>query len=244
MALLQKLVFLAVIFGSLRVTAGSTPKTYSDGEELGISIMGSITNADPSNNVALIKELSSGTVKAVKIGLKVLTEYVVTEVTMKYVVLQRGHGRYLVYQNKFAGEFAGMGKTEVKTDNSPLISQSGEYKEPGFERSNGKIKLTGIYRSKLIDQDLSTILMQATAIPQIQDGEIIGFKLLQIDKGSIFDKSGFMDYDVITAINGIKLNSAAGAVRTLQSLKGASHFDIDLLRSGSVQKIDVNVLAH
>ncbi|MEZ4741781.1 MAG: hypothetical protein R3B45_04935 [Bdellovibrionota bacterium] len=64
---------------------------------------------------------------------------------------------------------------------------------------------------------MAKILMQATAQPYMKDGVVKGFQLSQIDPDSIFDKGGFRDLDVVTAINGIELNSAAGAISLLKS---------------------------
>ena len=61
--------------------------------------------------------------------------------------------------------------------------------------------------------------MQATAEPYFQNGQIMGFKLSQIDADSIYDKSGVRDSDVITAINGNQLNNVSAAIKLLHSLK-------------------------
>lgn len=218
------------------------PHTYTDGEELGITIMGSITNDDPQKNVALVKEVNTGKVSAVKQGHKLLN-YTVSEVTLKYMILSRGPENYLVYQNKFAGEFSKISSTasSASVSNVPSFALKDSFSEDGFERKGGKVKMNAAYRNKIINQDLSKIMMQATAIPAIQNGEILGFKLLQIDGDSIYAKAGFVDHDIITNINGQPLNSAASAVRLLQSLRGENRIDVDFLRGGESQKLNLNI---
>ncbi len=213
--------------------------SFSDGEELGLMIVGTITNTRVEDNVALVKETESGKIKAVKLGYSLLDEYQVTEVTTKYMLLSKGDKKYLVFQNKFASQFAHASQKIVPRPATNLMT--GQYTEHGFERQGGKITVTNDYVAKLVNEDLSKILMQATAIPKIEDGQIIGFSLLQIDAGSIFEKAGFRNEDVVTVINGTKLNSVAGAISMLKSVKGSAEVDVEFIRDGSPQKLAIRV---
>ncbi len=209
----------------------------TNGEDIGVVIVGTIANRDESSNVALVKETRSGKVHAVKKGYLLLKDYVVREVHAKFMVLGKGAKRFLVYQNKFAGEF---NRTASRGPiNSALMGD--QYNEDGFERNGNKISVSASYRDKLVNEDLSKILMQATAIPKMEGGQIVGFSLLQIDAGSIYDKAGLKNHDVVTAINGVKLTNAAGAIKLLKSLKGSDGVTIDLKRNGVAQQLELNV---
>lgn len=210
---------------------------FTDGHDIGLIIVGAIANAKHEDNVALVKEVASGRVKAVKIGFPLLEGYKVTEVTGKYIMLKKSNSTLLVYQNKFAGEFA----KQTSTPTGVMASLSDVYNEDGFERKGSKVFVSAGFRDKLVNEDLSKVLMQATAIPKIENGEIVGFKILQIDAGSIYDKAGLKDNDVITSINGLKLNSVSGAVKLLQSLKGASDVSIDVNRDGTPINFELKV---
>lgn len=214
------------------------PKRHmSDGEDIGVIIVGAITNASKDQNVALVKESKTGHVKAVKQGFDVL-DYKVAEVTAKYIILVKANEERLVFQNKFAGEFMGPGATSTPVGFS---SQNENYAEDGLERRGNKITVSADLRDKLVNEDLSKVLMQATAIPKIENGEIIGFRILQIDAGSIYDKAGLQDNDIVTSINGMRLNSVAGAVRLLKSLKGSSDVSLDINRNGASMTLQLNV---
>jgi type II secretory pathway component PulC len=92
-----------------------------------------------------------------------------------------------------------------------------------------------------VKQDLAKILMQATAEPEMENGALIGFKFTQVDQDSIYAKSGIRDDDVITGINGQKLNSVSDAVTLLKSLKQADQMDIEFKRSGTAKRLQINV---
>jgi type II secretory pathway component PulC len=217
-------------------SALSQDAVNTNGADIGISIMGAIIQKNEADNVALIKE-SSGVVKAVKKDHVILEKYKVLAVTTKYIeVITRDAKRYFVYQDKFGVELASQ-----KKDQTTAAAVSDVFREDGFERNKGKITMTAMYRDKLVKEDLAKVLMQATAEPFIENGAIVGFLLSQIDEGSIYQKAGCLDGDIITAINGQELNSVAGAIALLRSLKGADNVDVDVRRGGSSQKITVSV---
>lgn len=208
------------------------------GQTLGFLIMGTIAQKTPDNNVALIKIISSGEVTAVKAKYIIDGKYKVTDVSEKYIrVITKQSEHYLVYLEKFAGEFR---ESSVRAP-GPAVNPDGFYKEDGFERANSRVTMTSAYRDRIVQHDLSKILMQATAEPVVSNGVILGFKLYQIDSDSIFAKGGLHDDDIITALNGLKLNSVAGAIATLKSLKEASAIEIELLRGGVSRTITINV---
>lgn len=236
--MMRRLQFAAIILATVgAIPAIASEPTKTDGSDLGITIMGSIVQKVPDDNVALIKA-ADGTVKAVKRDHIIADKYKVVSVTQQYIeVITRDAARFFIYQNKFAD--SALQKTAAATPANPALSDT--YREEGFERAKGKIKMTGMYRDKLVKEDLAKVLMQATAEPFMENGQIIGFKMSQIDDASIYQKAGVNNGDVITAINGTELNSIAGSIALLRSLKGADHVDVDLRRDGVTQKVSVDV---
>jgi type II secretory pathway component PulC len=212
--------------------------TATDGSKLGLVIVGTIAQKTPANNVALVKVSASGSVTAVKIGHVIDGKYKVTDIAEKFIrVMTRDATHYLVYMGKFSGEF----KQATSGVHGQAIDPNGKYKEDGFERDNGKVTMTGAYRDKIVNQDLSNILMQATAEPFMQNGTIVGFKMSQIDSDSIFAKGGIRDEDVITSLNGQKLNNVAGAISTLKGLKEAPSIEVEILRNGVPTTMTISV---
>ena len=209
---------------------------FSNGGQLGVSIIGTIVQKDALDNVALIKEEKTGRVRAVKAGFKVLQGFRVIQITEKYMVMYSGKNKktHLVYQDKFARFFT------KKTESKPT-QNTDKYSEPGFERVGNSVRITESYRDNIVQNQLSDILMQATAIPFMEDGEIKGFQVLQIDEGSIYDKGGFQNGDVVTEINGIRLDSVSGAVRVLQNLKTTQDIELSYSRNGSNFTKKINV---
>jgi hypothetical protein len=209
-----------------------------NGNTLGFLIMGTIAQKTPVNNVALLKVVSSGQVTAVKIGHIIDNKYKVTDVSEKYIrVITRDSQHYLVYLDKFAGEF----RATENARPGPAVNPDGNYKEDGFERISGAVTMTSAFRDNMVKNDLSKILMQATAEPVMNGAAIVGFRLYQIDQDSIFAKGGLHDEDIITSLNGLKLNSVSGAISTLKSLKEASSIEVEVIRGSQPKTISINV---
>lgn len=218
------------------VSAAEEP-VKSDGSDLGITIMGSIVQKTSDDNVALIKE-QSGTVKAVKKDYVIADKYKVVAVYPDHIeIVTREAKRYLVYSDKFTGSFQ-----PKKSEGGPSLSGvPDQYSEEGFERVKGKIAMTGAYRDKLVKEDLAKVLMQATAEPHLENGQIAGFKMSQIDEGSIYSKAGVANGDIITSINGQELNSVAGTITLLQTLKNADSVEVEVRRGSETVKISAEV---
>ena len=83
-------------------------------------------------------------------------------------------------------------------------------------------------RSEIDSQmaNFNVLITQARALPEMRGGQMIGFKLTQIVKGSFYDKAGFKDGDIITNVNGEKITDAAKAMSLLQEIKSMPAIDI------------------
>lgn len=80
--------------------------------------------------------------------------------------------------------------------------------------------------------DLNNILTQARAVPNFENGVANGYKLFQIVPGSIYDKLGLKNDDVITGLNGEAINDPGKAFELLSQLKTSSHLEMQVKRGG------------
>jgi general secretion pathway protein C len=80
--------------------------------------------------------------------------------------------------------------------------------------------------------DLNNILTQARAVPHFENGVASGYKLFQIVPGSIYQKLGLKDGDVICGFNGQSANDPAVAMAQLADIKNQSHLDLCVKRDG------------
>ena len=80
--------------------------------------------------------------------------------------------------------------------------------------------------------NLSQILTQIRAIPNIQNGKTNGFALSEIEPGSDFDEMGLEEGDVLRAVNGQPMTDPAVAMQMMSSLRNANQISVQVLRDG------------
>lgn len=92
----------------------------------------------------------------------------------------------------------------------------------------------------LAPEKFNEILTQARAIPHMENGIQSGFMLIQIVPGSIYDKLGLKDRDVICGFNGEPVNDAGKALELLGILKSASQVELCVKRDGKTSNFSYN----
>ena len=224
-------------------TQVSEAETVSDGSAEGITIMGTIAQSTTENSVALIKLQDNNRVVAVKQGYRILDTYEVVGVMEKYMIIKelKTAQEILIYQERFSHEFRRPTPPAAPTLAARSLATDSYYSEEGFERRDNEIVMSASFRDNIIQNELPKILMQATAEPVMENGRIMGFRIYQIDDGSIFQKGGLRDDDIVTEINGHKLTDIGAAIRLLNSLRDATTVDVTIVRDGNESELHLSV---
>lgn len=79
--------------------------------------------------------------------------------------------------------------------------------------------------------DIPALMMQARAMPWMNNGKMEGFKLDYITKGSFFEKLGLQAGDILQRINGVELRDPGTALGLFQQLRSERNVAVDVLRS-------------
>ncbi len=84
------------------------------------------------------------------------------------------------------------------------------------------------------------LLLSKAAVKARADkaGQLTGYQLVTIDRGSTISKMGFKPGDVITAINGIPARELEANRSCLQS---ATKYDVDFLRKDNPRRLNVEI---
>ena len=85
------------------------------------------------------------------------------------------------------------------------------------------------------------LLSQAKITPKWLEGEMQGMELREIEPGSLYDKVGLEDGDVIQSFNGIRLDSTAAGAEVLKQFAEADQFEIELT-DGTVKTVSADEL--
>jgi type II secretory pathway component PulC len=78
--------------------------------------------------------------------------------------------------------------------------------------------------------DVARVTRQFRAVPNFVDGEPTGYRVFGIDRGSLFERLGLRNGDVIRGVNAIALTNPAQALALLSDLPRERELTVDVLR--------------
>lgn len=112
----------------------------------------------------------------------------------------------------------------------------------GIERVGDNVLMTRQLRDYISNDNLATVMMQA-ASEAYYDAEwrLMGFRLLEIERGSIYDIVGIENNDIITHINGIRLNGVLIAFTMLKNVKDSDSFTFTYLRDNIETQVNIDI---
>ena len=90
-------------------------------------------------------------------------------------------------------------------------------------------------------ENMSQILTQARALPYMEQGKTVGFRISEIAPGSIYEKIGLQNGDVIQSVNSQAVDDPAKFFQLYQGLRTERYIAIDLLRGGARQTLNYEI---
>jgi len=104
--------------------------------------------------------------------------------------------------------------------------------------------LNKVLSRKILNADIQNfpkLLSQAKVVPYFAQGKSAGFVIMEIVKGSLYERIGLKNGDVIQKVNGQAITSASQAMRMYQNLQHASSIDLELMRHGTIVPIHYEI---
>jgi general secretion pathway protein C len=79
-------------------------------------------------------------------------------------------------------------------------------------------------------ENLPLLLTQARAVPYFKEGRSIGLRLFAIKNGSLYEKIGLKNGDILKSINGNSLGDISQALKLFEQLKQERSINLVLER--------------
>lgn len=117
-------------------------------------------------------------------------------------------------------------------------------------RNNGAAGVKKLSDGKfLVDQrevlasteNMSKMLTQARAVPHLEQGKTVGFRISEIVPGSIYTKIGLQNGDVIQRVNSQDINDPGKFFQLYQGLQNERTIAIDLIRGGQRRTLNYEI---
>lgn len=81
-------------------------------------------------------------------------------------------------------------------------------------------------------ENLPLLLTQARAVPYFKDGKAVGLRMFAIRKGSMYEKIGLKNGDILKTVNGNSLGDVTQAMKLFEQLKSERDLKLNLERNG------------
>lgn len=211
------------------ITAGKT-ETKKENDpvpsNLPITIIGTLVHSDPAKSIAALELKGKNKTGSYTVGASVEGMCTIERVARNVVFIRNSSNGMLEYieMTKGANKVAfDTSKTETKAKSV----QSGGNNTFALSRAT-LLKYTN---------DLSSVLMQARAVPNRDPntGEINGFRILDMQQGSIYEELGLQRMDVIKGVNGEPVDSIQKAMEMYNTLKNGNQVKMQIERGGKVE---------
>jgi type II secretion system protein C len=177
-------------------------------------LIGTVIFHNPARSMAAIQDKSESKLYPVRVGDQIGPSVQILSVEPRRVVFINSAARRKEY-------------IEIPEDPTIKISANTRSAPIAGIAQTDENKFT-LSRSEIDSQmaNFNVLITQARALPEMRGGQMIGFKLTQIVKGSFYEKAGFKDGDIIEKVNGEPITDAAKAMSLLQEIKSMPAIDI------------------
>ncbi|MFS4460273.1 type II secretion system protein GspC [Bdellovibrio sp. HCB2-146] len=202
--------------------------------QLPLTLIGTLVHSNPAKSIAAIEVKGKNQVISYSPGKEIENMASILKVERQKVIFRNLNSNRLEY-------------IEMKKDQKLAFGGS----KPAIPGTTGKeVQKVGennftLKRADLLKytNDLSSILMQARAVPNREPGtgNINGFRLLDMQPGSIYEQLGLQRMDVIKAVNGTPVDSPAKAMELYQTLKNDPKVSIQIERNGKSESLNYNI---
>ena len=201
--------------------------------QLPLTLIGTLVHSNPDKSIAAIEVKGKNQVISYTPGKEIEGMASIMRVERQKVVFRNLNSNRLEY-------------IEMKKDQKLAFGAG----KPAAASAGKEIQKVGennftLKRADLLKytNDLSSILMQARAVPNRDPstGNINGFRLLDMQPGSIYEQLGLVRMDVIKSVNGTPVDSPAKAMELYQSLKNDPKVSIQVERNGKNENLQYNI---
>jgi type II secretion system protein C len=220
--------------------AAPTPAPVEN-ENLDVTLVG--TSQLSSGKPFIIVETSDGEQSLYRLGQNIPNVgRVVSIARARAVVLHNGHRVALEIPNAVPGQtpfsprrrrFMGPMYGPGRRPGVPFAPYGSLGSKVGVHRVSPTRYLVG---RATVDRNLAnmaSLFAQIRATPNLQNGSSNGFRLSEIQPGSIFEQIGLQDGDVVTGAQGQQVSDPMQAMVMLNSLRNSSAIRLSVIRNGS-----------
>ncbi len=195
----------------------------------GGTLMATVEASDPSQSYAIVEDSDKKTM-IYEIGDKIGSSGSVLSVKRKLVFVRNGNRiECLVH-----GELDEKKKPKTPED---AAAEAGD----GIRKVSETEYIIAEGELNRALENMNALATQARIVPSFKNGKGNGFRIYSIKPGSLYQKIGIKNGDIIQRVNGMDLDSPEKALEIYSKLRSEKGFTLDLLRRGSKVSVDYTI---
>ncbi len=200
--------------------------------QLNLKLWGTIVSGE--NSYAVIEDRDKREQNLYKKGDSVQGAIVKTIMREKVILTHNGQDKSLDMEDSGA---PGKGREFASR------SKGGEKSRSSKSRSKGRTQNIKLKRSQIEDafSNMNDLMKDVRVRPHFVDGEADGLRISSIKAKSIFRRMGLRNGDVISAVDGHRLQSMDDGLRLIESLKSSSNMELQIKRRGRDRTIKYEI---
>lgn len=203
--------------------------------KLPINVIGTLVHTNPQKSIAALEIKSKNMTGSYSVGADIEGLATIEKIERNNVYIRNSSNGALEY-------------IELNKAGSSKVAFGASKAEPA--KPTKEVMSTGdnsfaIKRADLLKytNDLSSVLMQARAVPNRDPntGAINGFRVLDMQPGSIYEQLGLQRMDVIKGVNGEPVDSVQKAMEMYNTLKNGSQVKMQIERGGKTETFTYDI---
>jgi len=199
--------------------------------DLNLKLWGTALAHDPAQSFAIIEDQAARRQSLYRVGDPVLEVATLARVEWDRVILDRD------------------GSEEVLAISSARPSGKDAAAAGGASATGGERIRKTADNKFLIDRreleqtvaNINEVFTQARAVPFFENGKTVGFRVFAIKPGSVFEKIGLQNGDVINRVNGVELTDPTKAISLFTELQNEGHIAVDLQRNKQAKNFSYEI---
>jgi len=223
------------------------PKEPPKPTELKLKLWGVVLHPQPWSSFCVIEDLNTRKQELFRVDDVVAGTARVKAVEWDRVILDRD-GREEILDLAQPGGGTGGGAAAVAAVRPGAGAGAAAAAESAAATKDPHVQQLGEY-SYAVDKsevdsaldNMNQLFTQIRAVPHFEGGSATGFRLFAIRQGSIFDKIGLKNGDILRAINGNPINDPSRALAMLGELRNQRDLAVEIMRNKENQTLNYQI---
>jgi general secretion pathway protein C len=213
---------------------GGASETAYKRTDLNLKLWGTALAHDPAESFAIIEDQAARRQNLYRVGDTILEVATLARVEWDRVVLSRDSGE----------EVLEISSARASGKDAAAAPAGGAAPGAGNERIRKTADNKFLIDRRELEStvaNINEVFTQARAVPFFENGKTVGFRVFAIKPGSVFEKIGLQNGDVINRVNGVELTDPTKAISLFTELQNEGHIAVDLQRNKQAKNFSYDI---